>query len=62
MIEFKKCPFCGCEIKSDKDHFIYGNHKEDCYFYIVDNQNEFDFTKESDFEKLVTAWNKRCDL
>lgn len=61
MSKMRYCPFCGCKMKSDKDYPIYGDHKEGCYFKFIDNQNQYDFTNESDLNKLITAWNKRVN-
>ena len=61
MVELKKCPFCGCCMKRDENHHIFGEHKKTCYFYFVDNQNQFDFSKEKDLMALHVAWNTRSN-
>lgn len=59
-IALLNCPFCGCAM-SEKDGFaLHGEHDEECFFYMSDNQNEYDFYgKESDLIKLHKAWNRR---
>lgn len=61
MVELKECPFCGCCMKCDENHYIFGEHKKTCYFYFVDNQNRFDFSKEKDLMVLHAAWNTRSN-
>lgn len=55
----KNCPFCGCKMERNEQYPIYGEHKKNCFFFILDNQNRFDFTKNEDLFRLYDAWNKR---
>lgn len=58
-IELRNCPFCGCRVISTDNHYIDGIHDAECFFYFVDHQREFDFEKRENFNRLVSAWNRR---
>ena len=57
----KTCPFCGCRMSADNQHAIYGEHKQSCYFYMVDHQNDFRFYENDAHMKMLhEAWNTRA--
>lgn len=60
MVKLKQCPFCGCEMSSDGDYVMRGEHDKSCYFYFVDNQADFDFESQKNIDMLHEAWNRRC--
>lgn len=58
-ITLKACPFCGCQMTKRDGYLIYGNHSDECYFTLVDNQHMIDFSKEETLTRIYEAWNKR---
>lgn len=60
-MRLKKCPFCGCKMSSNDTYaVIFGNHSQNCFFYMTDHQNDFDFYNNKEHKKLLfEAWNSR---
>lgn len=58
-IQLLDCPFCGCKMSERDGYFIYGDHADDCYFTLADNQHTIDFFEKDNLIGLHNAWNKR---
>ncbi len=57
--DLKPCPFCGAAMNLGKDGTIFGWHKVDCLFYLLEEQ-EADMTEEECQQAFVEAWNRRA--
>ena len=55
-VKLKPCPFCGCSVIK---HYKNGNSQ---YLYCDDcGVRTYDFTINTDKEKIIRAWQKRTD-
>lgn len=59
-MNIKSCPFCGATMNFMGDGSIFGWHKSDCFFQLLDEQ-EVDMTDEEIKKAFVEAWNRRAE-
>lgn len=59
MAELKPCPFCGTAMNYINGQ-IFGWHKVDCFFNLLD-EHETDMTEKEIEEEFIRAWNRRYD-
>ena len=60
MAELKPCPFCGTPMNLGRDGQLFGWHKNDCFFNLL-NEHEVDMTEEEIKTAFVEAWNRRAN-
>lgn len=61
MAELKSCPFCSAQMNLGAHKELVAWHKEDCFFQLMDGENEVDMTEDELKDAFVEAWNRRVD-
>ena len=61
MSELKPCPFCGAPMTLTAKGELWSWHKVDCFFQLLDEENEVDMDEDEIKTAFVEAWNRRAE-